>query len=112
MVEQDPNDEPASVLLERIRAERALASKKEKLPRRPKVMISKSKDEDRIGVLQAMQEAGEEISTEQLFLAAGYPPDAESELVEDFFVEIRLDSDLFFFSGPRKSAIIILTYTI
>ena len=41
------------------------------------------------GIVQALQDAERELSSEELFFAAGYPADAELELVEDFFVELR-----------------------
>ena len=44
---------------------------------------------ERISVVQALQDAGRELSSEELFFAASYPSDAESELVEEFFVELR-----------------------
>jgi type I restriction enzyme, S subunit len=91
LVKQDPNDEPASVLLERIRAAKDNSSKEVKKTREGSVMNSMRapKVTERKSVVQALQDAGQELSSEQLFTAAGYPSDAESELVEEFFVEVR-----------------------
>lgn len=87
LIDQDPNDEPASLLLEHIKAEREAA--KTKKPKRITQTRKPRKKMKRISILQALQEAREELSSEQLFLAVGFPPDAGSEQVEEFFVEIR-----------------------
>jgi type I restriction enzyme S subunit len=42
-----------------------------------------------IDVVQALHEAGKELSGDDLFIAAGYPSDADSELIEAYFVDIR-----------------------
>jgi type I restriction enzyme S subunit len=91
LAEQDPNEESAEKLLERIRTSIANAPKEtNKIHRRTKLKAAKVKQEGRrISVMQALKDAGKELSSEQLFRAAGFPVDAESELVEEFFVEIR-----------------------
>ncbi|MGC1375687.1 MAG: restriction endonuclease subunit S [Anaerolineales bacterium] len=86
LVEQDANDEPAEALLERIRIVRANAPKEIKQPRR-RVKVKTS--HEKIGVIKALENAAGELSADALFQAAGYPPEAESELVEEFFVELR-----------------------
>jgi len=91
LVEQDPNDEPASVLLERMREARANAPKETKTIRRRSEMKSKKtlQDGKRISVVEVLKDSGKEMSSEQLFTAAGYPSDATPELVEAFFVDVR-----------------------
>lgn len=91
LVPQDPNDEPASVLLERIKAERASVPKVTKKPRRRTGMDGSQfgKKVGPISVVLALQETNRQLSTAQLFQAAGYPSEAESEKVEDFFVDLR-----------------------
>ena len=41
------------------------------------------------GIIHTLQKAGQEMSGKDLFAAAGYPPDADPELVEAFFVAVR-----------------------
>lgn len=89
LVEQDPNDESAEKLLERIRVARANAPKGIKSPRRKSGMKSTKTEDKQIGVIEALQKVGNELSTEQLFQSAGYPLDAEPDLVEEFFVDLR-----------------------
>lgn len=41
------------------------------------------------GIVHALREARRELSGTALFAAAGYPPDADPESVEEFFVAVR-----------------------
>jgi type I restriction enzyme, S subunit len=91
LVQQDLNDESASILLERIKISKQNAPKEIKKTRRRigmEILTQKAKNQ-RVGIVQALLEAKKELSTEQLFYFAGYPNDAEAELIEDFFVDIR-----------------------
>lgn len=91
LVEQDPNDESAEKLLERIKTAIAKAPKESKKSERRNTMKNTKSKQDgkRISIVQALQEAGKALSSDQLFAAAGFPSDAEPDLVEEFFVEIR-----------------------
>ena len=93
LIPQDPNDEPASVLLERIREARAIIAAQIKKPPRRSDMQKKSPKRGKlpkpIDVVQALREAGKELSGDDLFMTAGYPSDADSELIETYFVDIR-----------------------
>lgn len=88
LVPQNPNDEPALILLEKIRTARASMPLETQKPRwRPK-MQSKSSTEP-IGITEALRQAQHELSSYDLFTAAGYPAEAESEEIETFFVALR-----------------------
>jgi type I restriction enzyme S subunit len=91
LVEQDPNDEPASALLESVRVAKANAPIKSMKSERSSAVKNTSykRGDKRTSVVQALKEAGRVLSTEQLFAAAGFPTDAPPALVEEFFVEIR-----------------------
>lgn len=93
LVPQDPNDEPASVLLERIQEARVNASVQQKKPRRRSEMADKKtnrrKKGEPISIVQALSDAGQELSANDLFIEAGYPSDADSEQIEAFFVAVR-----------------------
>jgi type I restriction enzyme S subunit len=93
LVPQDPADEPASVLLERIRAEHAISKLQgKKLIRKTHMAKKTSKKEvptAPTSIVEALRTAGRELSGEELLDAAGYPSDADSELVEAFLVDVR-----------------------
>jgi type I restriction enzyme S subunit len=91
LVEQDPNDEPAKELLERIQAARANTPRTIKKPLRRSQMKEKEAlpGGQRMSVVEVLKNAGKEMSSEQLFTAAGYPGDATPDIVEEFFVDIR-----------------------
>jgi type I restriction enzyme, S subunit len=93
LVPQDPSDEPASVLLQRIRTTQASGTIQRKKPRRRSDMeknnTTKNSNAEPIDIVQALREAGKELSSNDLLIAAGYSSEAESEMVEDFFVAVR-----------------------
>lgn len=93
LVPQDPNDEPAPILLKRIRESQANAPEQYAKPRRRVEMADKkprrSKKSELISIVQALREAGRELSAGDLFTEAGYPNDADSEQIEMFFVAVR-----------------------
>jgi type I restriction enzyme S subunit len=90
LVPQNPNEEPASILLERIRAAREAEAKKPKAKRMPK---AKSKVVRR-SLLAVLRSHKKPISPEQLFRESGFQREFEEseyrhELVDDFYQELR-----------------------
>jgi len=87
MVPQDPNDEPASVLLERIRTERAERAQQPK-PRKAKV----SKQEVQIlmkKLVDVLAEAGDWITAEEAFRRCGVTDGTSTERIEELYAELR-----------------------
>jgi type I restriction enzyme S subunit len=84
LVPQDPTDEPAALLLERIRAARENETQKPKVKRMPKTgfEISASGPRDLLAVLK---ENGGGMTPEELFHASGHSQDS----VDQFFAELR-----------------------
>ena len=80
----------AKTLLEKIKAEREAIKRQTKI-KRPAV---KKKTGSRmskqiIKVVEALKQTGEPLSGQQLLAAAGYPSDSNTELLEQFFLDIR-----------------------
>ncbi|MCG3171649.1 MAG: hypothetical protein CALGDGBN_03290 [Pseudomonadales bacterium] len=86
LVPQDPNDEPASVLLERIRAERAERQKQ------PKVRKTKQQKEIAAVVsklINVLAEAGDWVPAQEAFQRCGVADGAETDQVEALYAELR-----------------------
>ena len=86
LVPQDPNDEPASVLLERIRAERAELAKqpKKRQPKKQKeltTMVSK--------LIDVLAEAGDWLEAQEAFRRCGVADGALTERIEELYAELR-----------------------
>ena len=70
LVPQNPSDEPASVLLERIRAAREVEAEKPKAKRMPKTKATST----RRPLLDVLRKHKKPLTPEQLFRAAGFQP--------------------------------------
>ena len=82
LVPQDPNDEPASVLLERIKAEKSRIESEEKVTRivrrsnKENAKIPMKKSTDYLQALRsAFEELGSQVDARQLFDRAGFQPE-------------------------------------
>ena len=83
-------DKSAKALFEKIKAEREAI---ERQPR-PKLSAIKKKtgssmNKQIIKVVEALKQAGEPLSGQQLLAAAGYPSDSSTDQLERFFLDIR-----------------------
>ena len=94
LVPQDPNDEPASILLERIREERARKAEEEKVKRKParkkmaktkRAASKRGKQAERQPLLGVLNSAADRLTPEQLFNQSGYTP----EDIEEFYEELK-----------------------
>ncbi|MGC1684881.1 MAG: hypothetical protein WA734_04625, partial [Candidatus Acidiferrales bacterium] len=98
LVLQDPNDEPASLLLERIRAERKAEAQKPKGMRMSKSK-TKMKTAGRQDLFSVLKESDGPMTPEQLFLAAGFQPSQ----VDEFYRELTLLRDKVREQKPKAS---------
>lgn len=88
LVPQDPNDELASTLLERIKAEREL---KESVPKQRKREITKKSQEIKkmiLSVLDTLKKEKKPLTAQNLLQKSGYPIDSNPEKIEEFFLDI------------------------
>lgn len=94
LLPQDPNDEPASELLEGIEAARAAAPQK-KMGRKPSIPNASREIRTMAKNLQeALAEAGGWISAQDAFRRCGIGPGASTEEIEALYAELRrLDKD-------------------
>jgi type I restriction enzyme S subunit len=86
LVPQDPNDEPASVLLERIRAERA---EREKQPKPRKIKASKEMTTVVSKLIDVLAEAGDWVPAQEAFRRCGVADGAQTDQIEVLYTELR-----------------------
>jgi len=95
LVPQDPDDEPASVLLERIREERKKRKEMEDIVRVNRKGIqmesTKRRRAGNTSLYTALVEARHPISPDDLFKRAGLKTDEQPESVEVFYEELHTD---------------------
>lgn len=90
LVPQDPNDEPANELLKRIQIEHEKLEKELKGKKRVARKKSKGKRKKMIiPVIDALKQSEKPLSAQQLLSAAGYPNNADTDQIEQFFLDIR-----------------------
>lgn len=85
LVPQDPNDEPASVLLERIRVQRAEQAKQ------PKPRKTKKKESSTVArkLVDVLTEAGDWLPAQEAFRRCGITDGAQTEEIEALYAELR-----------------------
>lgn len=92
LVPQDPNDEPASVLLKRIRVERA---EREKQPKTRKTKTRKEIAAVVSKLIDVLAEAGDWVPAQEAFRRCGVADGAQTDQIEALYAELRdLDKSL------------------
>jgi type I restriction enzyme S subunit len=87
---QDPNDEPAAILLERVKAEKTIQDKVSFKKRRLKNYQKNQEDNKMISsVVETLKKEKKPLTAQSLLQKSGYPLDADPEKIEEFFLEIR-----------------------
>lgn len=83
-------DNSAEALLEKIKIKREILKKQPKLKQSTaKKKAGSHMSKQIIKVTEALKQAGEPLSGQQLLIAAGYPNDSNTEQLEQFFLDIR-----------------------
>lgn len=89
LVPQNPNDEPASVLLERIKAEKELQKLIPKQKRQKTIQKNQEIKKMILSVLDTLKKEKEPLTAQNLLQKSGYPIDSDPEEIEKFFLDIR-----------------------
>ena len=86
LVAQDPNDEPASVLLDRIRAEKSISKLSVK-----KASVSQPKLKDTVmrDILEALRQEHDWLNTSQICNKIGIGIGSNTEEIENFYQQLR-----------------------
>lgn len=86
LVPQDPNDEPASALLERIRAEQAERAKqpKKRQPKKQKEIVTVVSK-----LIDVLAEAGDWLEAQEAFRRCGVADGALTDRIEELYAELR-----------------------
>ncbi|EGR0412662.1 restriction endonuclease subunit S [Vibrio cholerae] len=79
----------AEALLKKIKAEREALKKQPKTKSTVKKKTGSRMSKQIIKVVDALKEAGKPLKGQQLLAAAGYPSDSSTDLLEQFFLDIR-----------------------
>ena len=83
-------DNSAEALLEKIKIKREILEKQPKLKQSTiKKKAGSHMSKQIIKVTEALKQAREPLSGQQLLIAAGYPSDSNIEQLEQFFLDIR-----------------------
>ncbi|MDK9706392.1 MAG: restriction endonuclease subunit S [Desulforhopalus sp.] len=83
-------DNSAEALLAKIKAKRETLNKRPKPKRTGTIKkTGRNMSEQIIKVIEALKQAGEPLSGQQLLAAAGYPSDSSTDQLEQFFLDIR-----------------------
>lgn len=91
LVPQNSTDDPASALLECIRAEREDYEKEKTMAKKKgrKKMPQQKRTTQIISIVDTLEQASIPLSAQDLLKNAGYPSDVATEQLETFFLEVR-----------------------
>lgn len=92
LVEQNPDDEPASILLQRIQAERQ-ETEKQKAARPKREKKNMTEETKRRSLFETLQTAGKRLTPEELFKRAGFNEESVDEFYEELRQELQIEVD-------------------
>jgi len=88
LVPQDPNDEPASVLLARIRAEREARRNEPKSTKKGVRKVKRAEPLQRRPIVEVLAEIGKPVPPEDVLRKAGFDPESIGD-IEAFYLELK-----------------------